>query len=425
MQPTQSAVVAFWPPPRSALVACAHVKRMYKRVYAIGTFNGILPLILSPPKLHRMDSMGYKVFLVEDEIVTREGIRDSVAWDTAGYQFCGEAPDGELALPLIREHEPDVVITDIRMPFMDGLQLSRQLREILPNTKIIILSGHDEFKYAQEAIQIGVTEYLLKPLSAQHLLEVLQKVANQIDQERAASAQIALLRTGSTRQVAGPTHLQPTLIKPATRAIEQLLRSGVRADIPQSIRAYLQPLEGGGAHGRMQIEYVLTDAMLTVAHVLRDLGVDPDTAVPELQALAPLLSQVHTLAQAAAAIASTLERAMDHRDLHAHHQNNLAERARAYILAHSSDPDLSLSEVATHVMLSPSYLSALFSSAVGQTFIEFLTGVRVRHAIELLRTTSLTSSEIANRVGYQNPRYFFSVFRKVTGQSPTTFRRAR
>lgn len=369
--------------------------------------------------------MSYKVFLVEDEIVTREGIRDSVAWDTAGYQFCGEAPDGELALPLIREQQPDVVITDIRMPFMDGLQLSRELREILPSTKIIILSGHDEFKYAQEAIQIGVTEYLLKPLSAQHLLSVLQKVAHQIDQERAASAQFALLRTQSSRQVAGPTHVQPALLKPSTRAIEQLLRSGVRADIAQATRAYLQPLEGGGPHSRMQIEYVLTDAMLTMAHVLRDLGVDPDTAVPESQSLAPLLSQVHTLSQAAAAIASSLERAVDQRDLYAHHQNNLAERARAYILAHSADPDLSLSEVATHVMLSPSYLSALFSSAVGQTFIEFLTGVRVRHAIELLRTTSLTSSEIANRVGYQNPRYFFSVFRKVTGQSPTAFRRAR
>src|SRR6266508_4226217 len=138
--------------------------------------------------------MTYKVFLVEDEIVTREGIRDTVDWAAAGYQFCGEAPDGEIALPLIHERRPETVITDIKMPFMDGLQLCRILRETLPATKIIILSGHDEFKYAQEAIQIGVTEYLLKPIVPQDLLAALRKVARQIDEERQTSAQLRALQ---------------------------------------------------------------------------------------------------------------------------------------------------------------------------------------------------------------------------------------
>src|SRR5215213_1533645 len=138
--------------------------------------------------------MTYKVFLVEDEIVTREGIRDTVDWAAAGYQFCGEAPDGEIALPLIYERRPETVITDIKMPFMDGLQLCRILREKLPATKIIILSGHDEFKYAQEAIQIGVTEYLLKPIVPQDLLTALRKVAHQIDEEHQTSAHLQALQ---------------------------------------------------------------------------------------------------------------------------------------------------------------------------------------------------------------------------------------
>ena len=91
----------------------------------------------------------YKVFLVEDEIVAREGIRNTVDWQAAGFEFCGEAPDGEIALPRIEESKPDVLITDIKMPFMDGLQLSRIVREHIPWVKIIILSGHDEFEYAQ------------------------------------------------------------------------------------------------------------------------------------------------------------------------------------------------------------------------------------------------------------------------------------
>lgn len=127
--------------------------------------------------------MSYKVFLVEDEIVAREGIRDNVDWQSAGFEFCGEAPDGEIALPLIQKLQPDVIITDIKMPFMDGLQLCKVVREQMPWVKIIILSGHDEFDYAQSAIKLGVTEYLLKPISANEIQNVLQTVATALNQE--------------------------------------------------------------------------------------------------------------------------------------------------------------------------------------------------------------------------------------------------
>ena len=128
--------------------------------------------------------MSYKVFFVEDEIITREGIRDNVDWQASGFEFCGEAADGEMALPLLRTAQPDVLITDIKMPFMDGLQLSKIVRERMPWVKIIILSGHDEFEYAQKAINLGVTDYLLKPVTVQKLQNVLQKLSVQLDQER-------------------------------------------------------------------------------------------------------------------------------------------------------------------------------------------------------------------------------------------------
>jgi two-component system response regulator YesN len=128
--------------------------------------------------------VSYKVFLVEDEIVAREGIRDNVDWHSAGFEFCGEAPDGEMALPLIENTQPDVLITDIKMPFMDGLQLCKIVRDRMPLIKIIILTGHDEFDYAQEAVKLGVTEYLLKPVGVQDLHEVLGKVSAQLDRER-------------------------------------------------------------------------------------------------------------------------------------------------------------------------------------------------------------------------------------------------
>jgi len=138
--------------------------------------------------------MPYKVCLVEDEIVTREGIRDNVDWKAHGFEFCGEAPDGEMALPLLQTVKPEVLITDIRMPFMDGLQLSQIVRDRLPATKIIILSGHDEFEYAQRAIKLGVSEYLLKPVSVQDLHNVLQRVASELERERGEQQALQRLR---------------------------------------------------------------------------------------------------------------------------------------------------------------------------------------------------------------------------------------
>ncbi len=138
--------------------------------------------------------MSYKVFLVEDEIVTREGIRDNVDWRGCGFEFCGEAPDGEMALPLLQTAQPEVLITDIKMPFMDGLQLSKLARERWPWMKVVILSGHDEFEYAQQAIHLGVTEYLLKPVTVQDMHTVLRRVAALIDRDKSEQENLQKLR---------------------------------------------------------------------------------------------------------------------------------------------------------------------------------------------------------------------------------------
>ena len=125
-----------------------------------------------------------KIFLVEDESIMREGLRDNMPWQQFGYEFVGEATDGETALPLIRKIRPDVLLTDIKMPFMDGLSLSRIVAKEFPNMKIIILSGYDEFEYARQAIQIGVEQYILKPVTRETLKKVLLEVKDKIDSEK-------------------------------------------------------------------------------------------------------------------------------------------------------------------------------------------------------------------------------------------------
>ncbi|WWR15945.1 response regulator [Lachnospiraceae bacterium JLR.KK008] len=125
-----------------------------------------------------------KVFLVEDEFVVREGIKNNVDWTAHGYEFCGEASDGELAFPMIQKCRPDIVITDIRMPFMDGLTLSKLIKKELPWTEIIILTGYEEFEYAKEGIKIGVARYLSKPISGAELIREMDALAVKIEEKQ-------------------------------------------------------------------------------------------------------------------------------------------------------------------------------------------------------------------------------------------------
>ncbi len=135
-----------------------------------------------------------KVFLVDDEIAIRETIRNTFPWEERGFQLVGEAPDGEMALPMIRDLNPDILLTDIRMPFMDGMRLCADVKRLMPWVGIVILSGYDDFAYAQQAISLGVREYLLKPVTARELGEALDRVSAQIAAERLERENAASLR---------------------------------------------------------------------------------------------------------------------------------------------------------------------------------------------------------------------------------------
>ncbi|MBQ8130266.1 MAG: response regulator, partial [Clostridia bacterium] len=125
--------------------------------------------------------MQYRVFLVDDEIAIREGIRNSRLWDDSRFVLAGEAPDGEIALSMIGDIRPDILVTDVRMPFMDGMQLVTEVSQQMPWTQVIILSGYDDFNYARRAMSLGVQEYLLKPVSASDLKEALERAAGRLE----------------------------------------------------------------------------------------------------------------------------------------------------------------------------------------------------------------------------------------------------
>ncbi|HUZ17554.1 MAG TPA: response regulator [Spirochaetia bacterium] len=122
----------------------------------------------------------HTVFLVEDEPLIRQNIRNAIEKSTEPYTCIGEAGDGELALSIIQDLKPDILITDIKMPFVDGLTLARHAKAISPWLRIIIVSGYDDFELARQAICVGVDQYLLKPVAGKDLFGALHKASEQI-----------------------------------------------------------------------------------------------------------------------------------------------------------------------------------------------------------------------------------------------------
>ena len=147
----------------------------------------------------------YRVIIVDDEPVIRRGLRETIEWDSLGLEVAGEAADGLEALNLVREIRPEILITDIRMPDMDGLELIREVRKLDFNVKITILSGYSDYDYLKAAIRLGVDNYLLKPIDNDELISNLKNAVSEIEKEAVTSLQIRqgtdLLRSNTLRRL--------------------------------------------------------------------------------------------------------------------------------------------------------------------------------------------------------------------------------
>jgi two-component system, response regulator YesN len=450
----------------------------------------------------------------------------------------------------------------------------------MPWIKIIILSGHDEFEYAQEAIKLGVTEYLLKPITVQNMHRALQQIAAQLDKERKEQEnlkklqeqldenqamlrerfllklvsgaitsteaieksqslgldliaryylvvilkieigdrseqfdydeyqhiqnivsglvgnnpdiffikkdweEIVLLMKGNTSQYleeerelllgsiakeVGKTRYQFTfgvgtqktriadiyqsfieafasiqtaadqareepnqvvekveLLKLNKSAVETYLNSGVIEGFDEFFTAYIQPLGETALKSYLIKNYIFMDLVLGIAKLVSELGGDMDTVLPEINSIESILKNIKTIDQLKEQAYNILASALSFRDgQNTGQHSRVIRQAKEYIDQHYMDADLSLNEVASLVNLSSSHFSMVFSQETCQTFKEYLTTTRINKAKGMLRTTSLSSNDIAYQVGFNDPHYFSTVFKKNTGLSPTEFRSKR
>ena len=412
-----------------------------------------------------------KVFLVDDEVVIREGIRESFPWDDTPYTLVGEAPDGEMALPMIRDTNPDIVITDIKMPFMDGIELCRILRVQMPWIGIVILSGYDEFEYARQCIQLGVREYLLKPIDAEDLRKALDKVSLQLQEEKKQREHVESLRARMNNSNTDGRFLKEKLIgslfsdeameEDAQNALKQLhaMGSSLTASHYVVTDAAFSPVEKGqeaaatlaeGSGGIVHASGSRTGTrLLTLGESARDAE---ERAYAFASSLATELERagcekikigIGEIVEKPADILRSFKTARHIRHILEERPDaealilgvremgdsagdagtpSVINDAKVYMAQHFSDPNLMLQDVAKAVNMSNSRFSTVFSQQSGQTFTEYLIYLRLNKAKELLRTTDMKTSQIAHETGYNDAHYFSYIFKKNTGMTPSEFR---
>ncbi|MBO4882075.1 MAG: response regulator [Lachnospiraceae bacterium] len=409
-----------------------------------------------------------KVFLADDEIVVREGIRESFPWDETPYTLVGEAPDGEMALPIIRDTNPDIVITDIRMPFMDGIELCRTLRAQMPWIGIIVLSGYDEFEYARQCLQLGVREYLVKPINSENLREALDKVSKQLEDERKAIEHAASLRTrlGNDEHLVrekliASLYSEDAAAEDATNVLKHLESMGCNVIAPYYavVDAAFDPVSEGQA-----VAYTLSESSGGVMHAtptrtgsaLLVLGDTAEDAEERAYAFASSLVQeaertgckdirvgIGEIVGAPEDILKSFKAARHIRHILVDRAEDksvilgtremgdvsgdantpaMISEAKLYMSQHFTDPNLMLQDVAKAVGMSNSRFSTVFSQTGGQTFTEYLIYLRLNKAKEMLRTTAEKSSQIARESGYNDSHYFSYIFKKNVGMTPSEYR---
>lgn len=387
--------------------------------------------------------------IADDEPKIRRGLHAQIDRLGLPTQVCFEAEDGEIALESMERLRPDILLVDINMPFVNGLDLVQALRRTRADVRVILVTGYERFEYARWALSMGVHAYLLKPIDIHELRRALESAIEQLEQQRAKNRHFewAIAQIGRRREFlreeflrdAVSGRLDPDEIRdfqvyfdfpPPERLMLMLIafRGGCEDEKPwqHTLRQYalqdalnekLPGLWGGclfsDDRGNVLLLYDEPREMdEPLKSVVRE-ALSQELGIRLHLETEPVASLTH-LAQA---YDNALERLTEGESL-----SPIVESAQNYIGAHYADADLSLTDVARALNVHPSYLSRIMKLELGMPFAKYLTHVRIGKAVQLMRNPSIRIWKVAEMVGYSGGNYFSAAFKKVLGVSPADYR---
>lgn len=405
---------------------------------------------VTPVNANAADNL-YRVLIADDEPIIREGIREAMDWAALGMEVVGEAEDGEEALERAVELNVHVVLVDMNMPFLNGIGLIRALQEQCPGVRYLIISGHDEFAYAQEAVRLGVEDYILKPVQADQLRAALERLRQRLDEEHQRTAyvrqaaeqierNIPLLRQRFCQewmegQAGGKSlmeqlaflHLpsespvQVGVVRwPAAEARQTILRETDRQLFLFAIENIIAELLGEHAH------VLFRDASSVIGICLWQEAPEDIASLLEQQISACLNIAVHAHIELHSGTLEEVQNTYRHCREQVYEEvklSPLVRRARQLIQEEYAERELTLESLASRLQVSAVYLSRVLKKELNDSFVTLVTRARIRKAAQLLDSTSLPIHTIAERVGYDTQHYFSTAFKKTMGISPAQYRK--
>ncbi|QJD86873.1 response regulator transcription factor [Cohnella herbarum] len=395
----------------------------------------------------------WKMMVVEDESIVRIGMRHMIDWESYGVKWELEASNGAEALSLLEDRTVDIVMTDIRMPVMDGIELIKKLKTLYPDIRIILVSSYNDFAYVQEALRLGVVDYLHKPtMTKQEIVSSMQRVIDKLEQtERGmenkqqdpkSNLQSLLTTITNDREIESEREddeesiLRASLfregywiavirLEPSDSSAELAGKVGksLFPSVQSLIEGYAAKAEGSILIGRedSEIIWLLPSKAIEDSGKMEDMLSDIRRMVMNLLHVSIICgsSGIHQQHQRIRMAYNEAITKMSERSLGIHQTIRLAKE---YVDLHFRQ-EISLSDCARHVHVSSGYLSRLFTKELGMNFSDYVTRKKLDQARYLLSHTAMRIQSISEEVGYSNAHYFSKQFKEYTGMTPSEFRR--
>lgn len=349
--------------------------------------------------------------LVDDEPIFREHLCTTVDWQSYGFEICGEAENGKEALEKLEICRPDIILVDINMPFVDGLRLSEIIAETHPYISIVIVTGHDEFEYAKKAVRLGVKDYILKPFDSGELIATLEKLKDKILEEKCKWYNYLssdYTNTGFCSKEAYENLLFHMKSRNEGKVLEEL--NLIFDCITEKKLSFVYSITLCSSLVSLCLS-CLTESGKKIEEVLgKDFS--PLEEIKNKNSIEDLKEWITGLFQ------KTLE------VLHAGkttRAGKIAEEAKKYININFNDPGLSVEKIAANLYINSRYLRKAFADNIGMTIVDYITGVRMEKARQLLENSNIKHAEIARMVGYGDAFYFSKCFKKCYGITPSEY----
>jgi two-component system response regulator YesN len=385
--------------------------------------------------------MVYKVLIADDEPLILKNLTQIIDWHSLECMIIGTAQNGQEALEILEKERVDLLLTDISMPVMSGIDLLKQLHR-LPNKPItLLISGYDEFEYAREAIKNNALDYILKPIDYDELQEVIERAIGELKKQKLHDHEyekylIYELLTMEKASSIVTNKYQPYIamaVKSHDQNIELTIQQIHDLNMERNTKMYVYRmsdkdvivvLEFSNGFPVLIFESVMVFAQHLIEKASQKCVVSIGQTVDCLFDIRKSVEHARELIKFNAFIRSTIITDDLIKKEYKPKQTaaDLIDVAITYIKNHF-EQDLGIEQVAEQVGLSVSYFSNLFKQRTGVTFLDYLTNVRVNYACLLLENSELKTYEIAQKVGYTDQRYFSQVFKKKTKKTPSEYRK--